>query len=62
MTTSGIRVGTAAMTTRGLNEADFVKVVNLVDRVLMNHDNEEVVLSVRNEVNEWMKWFPLFKS
>lgn len=61
MTTSGIRVGTAAMTTRGLNENDFKKVVDLVDKVLMNHDNEETINLVKNEVNEWMKWFPLFK-
>jgi len=61
MTTSGIRVGTAAMTTRGLSENDFKKVVDLVDKVLMNHDNEETINLVKNEVNEWMKWFPLFK-
>ena len=61
MTTSGMRVGTAAMTTRGLVESDFVRVVDLVDKVLMNHDNESVITSVRNEVNEWMKAIPLFK-
>ncbi len=61
MITSGIRVGTAAMTTRGLVENDFIRIVDLVDKVLMNHSNEDVILSVRNEVNEWMKWFPLFK-
>lgn len=61
MTTSGIRVGTAAMTTRGLQENDFIRVVELVDKVLTNHDNEAVISDVRNEVNEWMKWFPLFK-
>jgi glycine hydroxymethyltransferase len=61
MTTSGMRVGTAAMTTRGLVESDFVRVVDLVDKVLMNHNNESVITSVRNEVNEWMKAFPLFK-
>ncbi len=61
MTTSGMRVGTAAMTTRGLVEADFVKVVDLVDKVLINHDNEEILTQVKNEVNEWMKWFPLYK-
>jgi glycine hydroxymethyltransferase len=61
MTTSGIRVGSAAMTTRGLVEADFVRLVGLVDRVLMNHDNESVINTVKGEVNEWMKWFPLFK-
>ncbi|MCP9748053.1 serine hydroxymethyltransferase [Lacihabitans sp. CS3-21] len=61
MTTSGMRVGTAAMTTRGLVESDFVRVVDLVDKVLMNHDNESIITSVRNEVNEWMTGFPLFK-
>jgi glycine hydroxymethyltransferase len=61
MTTSGMRVGTAAMTTRGLVESDFVRVVELVDKVLMNHDNETVITSVRNQVNEWMQEFPLFK-
>ncbi len=61
MTTSGMRVGTAAMTTRGLIENDFVRVVDLVDKVLMNYDNEAIITSVRNEVNEWMKGFPLFK-
>jgi glycine hydroxymethyltransferase len=61
MTTSGMRVGTAAMTTRGLVESDFVRVVDLVDKVLMNHDNETVITSVRNQVNEWMQEFPLFK-
>jgi glycine hydroxymethyltransferase len=61
MTTSGMRVGTAAMTTRGLVESDFIRVVDLVDKVLMNHDNESIITSVRNEVNEWMTGFPLFK-
>ncbi len=61
MTTSGMRVGTAAMTTRGLVESDFVRVVDLVDKVLMNHDNDSVITNVRNEVNEWMQAFPLFK-
>lgn len=61
MTTSGIRVGAAAMTTRGLEEKDFVRIVELVDRVLMNHDNEKVLNTTKAEVNEWMKWFPLFK-
>jgi glycine hydroxymethyltransferase len=61
MTTSGMRVGAAAMTTRGLLESDFVKVVELVDKVLMNHDNEKIILDVRTEINEWMQNFPLFK-
>lgn len=62
MVTSGMRVGTAAMTTRGLVEADFVRVVDLVDKVLTNHENESVINSVRQEINGWMKDFPLFKQ
>ncbi|MGL4632433.1 MAG: serine hydroxymethyltransferase [Leadbetterella sp.] len=61
MTTSGIRVGAAAMTTRGLVETDFVRMVDLVDKVLMNHDNASVISSVRSEINEWMQAYPLFK-
>jgi glycine hydroxymethyltransferase len=58
--TSGIRVGTAAITTRGLKEKHIPKIVNLIDKVLMNHDNEKVILDVRKEVNKMMKDFPLF--
>ncbi len=61
MVTSGMRVGTAAMTTRGLKEADFVRVVELVDKVLTNHDNDVIISSVRSEINEWMKAYPLFQ-
>lgn len=61
MTTSGMRVGTAAMTTRGLVEDDMVRVVELMDKVLTNHDNEQVIASVRGEVNEWMQNYPLFQ-
>lgn len=60
--TSGMRIGTAAMTTRGLKEADFVRIVDLIDRVLMNHENETILSSVRSEVNGWMKEFPLYRS
>ena len=59
--TSGMRIGTAAMTSRGLKEADFVRIVDLIDRVLMNHEDEVVLASVRSEVNEWMKQFPLYR-
>ncbi len=61
MTTSGMRVGAAAMTTRGLKEADFVRVVELVDKVLTNHENESVINAVRSEINEWMTAYPLFQ-
>jgi glycine hydroxymethyltransferase len=60
--TSGIRVGSAAMTTRGLMETDFVKIVDLIDRVLMNHDNDTILSDTRKEVNQWMKQFPLYEG
>jgi glycine hydroxymethyltransferase len=60
--TSGMRVGTAAMTSRGLKESDFVRIVELIDRCLMHHDNDAVLDAIRKEVNEWMKQFPLYPS
>jgi glycine hydroxymethyltransferase len=58
--TSGIRIGTPAVTTRGLKEKDMVKIVELIDTVLMNSENEIKIASVKKEVNKWMKKFPLF--
>ncbi len=58
--TSGIRVGTAAITTRGLKEKHIPKIVDLIDTVLMNHENEKVLTEVRKKVNTMMKDFPLF--
>jgi len=52
--TSGIRVGTPAITTRGLVEEDMETVVALIDKVLMNHTDEEVLEQVAQEVNELM--------
>ena len=60
--TSGIRVGTSAITTRGLVESDMLKVVDFIDRVISNHDNDEVLEEVRSEVNEMMSKFPIFAS
>ncbi len=61
MTTSGMRVGTAAMTTRGLVEADMVRIVDLMDKVLMNHENASIIAEARKEVNQWMADYDLFK-
>ena len=58
--TSGIRVGTAAITTRGMKETDMQFVVNVVDKVLMNADDTALINSVRGEVNEFMKQFVLY--
>ena len=60
MVTSGMRVGTAAMTTRGLVESDMELIVSYIDRVLMNHNDEATLSVVKEEINEWMKAFPLF--
>lgn len=59
-TTSGIRVGTPAITTRGLKEVHMPLIVDLIDEVIANHDNEEVITKVRTQVNEMMSEFPLF--
>ncbi|WP_040496594.1 serine hydroxymethyltransferase [Fulvivirga imtechensis] len=59
--TSGMRIGTAAVTTRGMKEDDMVKIVNLIDRVLMNHDNQDEIKNVKSEINNWMNQFPLYK-
>ncbi len=58
--TSGIRVGTPAITTRGLKENHMPVIVDLIDRVISNIDNEKVIAEVRAEVNKLMKDFPLF--
>jgi glycine hydroxymethyltransferase len=58
--TSGIRVGTAAITTRGLVEEDMETIVALIDRVLSDHTNEEVIEAVAEEVDEMMSERPIF--
>ncbi len=60
--TSGIRIGTAAVTTRGLVERDMGKIVDMIDEALKNHDNDEKLESIADEVNEMMSHLPLFKS
>jgi glycine hydroxymethyltransferase len=58
--TSGIRVGTAALTTRGLKENDMEKIVDLIDQVLMNKENESAIASAKKQVNTMMEGLPLF--
>ncbi|MEG1497937.1 MAG: serine hydroxymethyltransferase [Bacteroidales bacterium] len=59
-TTSGIRVGTPAVTTRGLKEADMSVVVDLIDQVLCDVENEATLTKVRKTVNEMMGHRPLY--
>jgi len=58
--TSGIRIGTPAVTTRGLKEEHVVQIVDLIDEVISDIDNEHVIARVRAKVNALMKEFPLF--
>ncbi len=60
MTASGIRVGTAAITTRGFNEADCRQVVSWIDEVLSTPDDAAVQAKVRGEIHAFMSGFPLY--
>ena len=60
--TSGMRIGTPAVTTRGMKEGDMIKIVEIIDEVLMNFENEDLIISKKEEVNSWMKNFPLYKN
>ena len=60
--TSGIRVGTAAVTTRGLVEEDMINIVDYIDRAILNKDDEETLNQIASSVKEMMKDRPLFNS
>ena len=59
--TSGIRVGTSALTSRGVKEGEIASIVDMIDRVLSDISNESTIASVRAEVNEMMSNRPLFQ-
>jgi len=59
--TSGMRIGTSAITTRGLKEDDMLKIVDLIDTVLRDHEDESKIGTIKKEVNGWMGNYPLFK-
>ena len=58
--TSGIRIGTAAITTRGLVESDMIKVVDYIDQIIKNPDNESIQKEVKGEINNWMTGYSLY--
>ena len=58
--TSGIRIGTPAVTTRGMKETEMLKIAELIDRVLTNTDDDHVINQVKKEVNELSLNFPLY--
>ena len=60
--TSGIRIGTAAITTRGLKEADCLRVVDWIDGIINDVDNEELIETTKGAVNNYMTDFPLYQE
>ena len=58
--TSGLRVGTPAITTRGLKEEHMEPIVEMIDRVINNIDDEKILISTRDKVNKMMGDFPMF--
>ncbi|MBX2845252.1 MAG: serine hydroxymethyltransferase [Saprospiraceae bacterium] len=58
--TSGIRIGTPAITTRGMKEADVVKVVEWMDFVIANHEDEAKIASIKSDIHAFMNNFPLY--
>lgn len=60
--TSGIRVGTAAVTTRGFKEEDCLQVVDWIDAILSDIENESLVDQVRKDINQYMERFPLYEG
>ncbi len=60
LVTSGLRIGTPAITTRGLNEQDCLQVVDWIDEILKNHQNLDLLSSMKVEINKFMQQFPLY--
>jgi glycine hydroxymethyltransferase len=62
MVTSGIRLGTPALTTRGLDEGDMRTIAGFMNRILEDTSNESTIQEVKKDVNDFMRTFPVFKS
>lgn len=59
--TSGIRLGTAAITTRGLKEAQMLEIADLIDTALVKHADADALANIHDKVNEMMGHYPLYK-
>jgi glycine hydroxymethyltransferase len=60
LVTSGIRIGTAAVTTRGMKEAEMDTIAEMIDRVVSNPTDEKLIANVREEVKRLTSRFPLY--
>ena len=59
MITSGVRIGTPAVTTRGMKEAEMLKIADFIDRAVKNKDNDEALAAIKEEVREFAHRFPM---
>ncbi len=60
--TSGIRIGTPAMTTRGMKENEMEIIASFIDKAVTNYENETILASIKSEVNQLCNKFPLYKK
>jgi len=60
--TSGIRIGTPAITTRGMTQDDMVKIVALIDKIIDKPNDEDNIISVKAEVNDLCNSFPIYSE
>jgi glycine hydroxymethyltransferase len=60
--TSGIRLGTPAVTSRGMKEGDMKQIAIWIDRIITDVENEKLTATVKSEINEYMKQFPLYNQ
>jgi len=60
--TSGIRIGTPAVTTRGMKEYEMSRIADIIDKAIQNSDNEKILEGLKSEVRELCNGFPLYSE